>query len=102
MWKAKRISRLVLGFVMAIAVSGTVVSQGMAQDLTEPSRVMDSYLASLVGGLLITRGLSILIPSMQDSINALIALALTAGGIVYQGGFLSKSQTDTPDSSSSS
>ncbi len=59
-------------------------------------------LASLVGGLLITRGISVLIPSMQDSINALIALALTAGGIVYQGGFLSKSQTDTPDSSSSS
>jgi len=50
MWKTKRISRLVVGFVMAVAVSGAVIPQSMAQDLTEPSRVMDSYLASLVSG----------------------------------------------------
>ena len=50
MWKTKRISRLVVGFVMAVAVSGAVIPQSIAQDLTEPSRVMDSYLASLVSG----------------------------------------------------
>ena len=50
MWKTRRISKLVVSFVMAVAVSGAVVTQGMAQDLTEPSRVMDVYLASLVSG----------------------------------------------------
>lgn len=59
-------------------------------------------LASLVGGLLIARGIAILIPSLDSTVNTLIVLALTAGGIVYQGGFLNKSQTDASDSSSSS
>jgi hypothetical protein len=58
-------------------------------------------LASLVGGLLITRGITILIPAVQGTVAALIAIVLAGGGIVYQGGFLSKNQTDASDSSSS-
>jgi len=50
MWKTRRISKLVVSFVMAVAVSGAVIPQVMAQDLAEPSRVMDNYLASLVSG----------------------------------------------------
>jgi len=41
---------LMAGFVMAIAVSGAVVPQCMAQDLSAPTRVVDAYLASLLGG----------------------------------------------------
>ena len=47
-------------------------------------------LASLVGALLVTRGIVLLMPSLQDTITGIIAIALTAGGIVYQGGFLTK------------
>jgi len=59
-------------------------------------------LAGLVGGLLVTRGITVLFPSIQGTISALIAIVLAGGGIVYQGGFLSKDQTDAPSDSSSS
>jgi len=57
-------------------------------------------LASLVGALLIARGLTLLLPSLQNTaIATLIVLALAGGGIVYQGGLLSGRST-TPGASS--
>lgn len=44
-------------------------------------------LASLVGALLIARGLAILLPSLQGSlISTLIVIVLAGGGIAYQVG----------------
>jgi hypothetical protein len=46
-------------------------------------------LAALIGGILVTRGLTQLFPSLQDTIIASILLIVTAGaGLVYQGGLL--------------
>ena len=46
-------------------------------------------LASLVGALLIARGLAILLPSLQGSlITTLIVIVLAGGGIAYQGGMI--------------
>lgn len=56
-------------------------------------------LASLVGALLVTRGLIILMPSLEGTIGAVIAIVLAGGGIVYQGGFFSKD--DAAESASS-
>jgi len=50
-------------------------------------------LASLMGSLLVTRGLSILIPSFDDWIKLLFFLALTALGVVFQGGLLNRNKT---------
>ncbi len=46
-------------------------------------------LADLVGALLVLRGLVLLFPSLQNTtFAALILLALLAGGLIFQGGFL--------------
>lgn len=50
-------------------------------------------LASLVGALLVTRGLVIWLPSLQGTISTLIALVLAGAGYAYQGGFITKRQT---------
>jgi len=47
-------------------------------------------LAGLIGGLLVTRGLTILLPSLQGVIGTLIFLVLTGASIAYQGGVLGK------------
>lgn len=47
-------------------------------------------LASLVGAMLVTRGLTIWLPSLQGAIGTLILLALAAAGIAYQSGMLKK------------
>jgi hypothetical protein len=52
-------------------------------------------LASLVGALLVTRGLSLLVPSLDGLLRTIIVIAFAAGGIVLQGGLLGK-KTATP------
>ncbi len=48
-------------------------------------------LASLIGALLVVRGSTILLPSLENTLIAtLIVLVLAAGGIVYQTGILSR------------
>lgn len=48
-------------------------------------------LASLVGALLIARGLTQLIPALQDTlISTIVFVAALAFGIIYQGGYLSR------------
>jgi hypothetical protein len=49
-------------------------------------------LAGLVGALLVTRGLTQLLPSLQDSISTLIVIVLAGGSIAYQGGFLGRGE----------
>lgn len=56
-------------------------------------------LAALVGALLVTRGLTILMPSLQgDVIRTLIVIVLAAASIVFQGGLLAgrKSAASAP------
>ena len=54
-------------------------------------------LSVIIGALLITRGLTIWMPSMEGMLGTLIAVVLAALGFIYQGGFLSgrKSPTGT-------
>jgi heme A synthase len=47
-------------------------------------------LAGLIGGLLVTRGLSSWLPFLQGTFGTLLALVLAGASIFYQGGFLSK------------
>ncbi|MBP6440116.1 MAG: hypothetical protein KA259_00810 [Caldilineaceae bacterium] len=48
-------------------------------------------LASLIGALLVTRGLTALLPFLQDTIwRSLLFIVLAGGGFVYQGGFLAQ------------
>ncbi|MCU0508351.1 MAG: hypothetical protein MUC34_08105 [Anaerolineae bacterium] len=47
-------------------------------------------LASLVGALLVVRGLTLLIPSLDGLLRTVILLALVAAGIVWQGGILGR------------
>ena len=48
-------------------------------------------LASLIGALLVVRGSTILLPSLENTLIAtLIVVVLAAGGIVYQTGILSR------------
>ena len=47
-------------------------------------------LASLIGSLLVTRGLALLLPFLQDAAvwRTLLFVVLAGGGFVYQGGYL--------------
>jgi hypothetical protein len=48
-------------------------------------------LASLVGALLIGRGLTQLIPALQDTlISTILLIVAVAFGIIFQGGYLNK------------
>ena len=49
-------------------------------------------LASLVGALLIGRGLGLLLPSLDGLLKTIIVVALAAIGIVFQGGVLGRRQ----------
>ena len=55
-------------------------------------------LAGLVGALLRHRGIVLLIPSLQGTVGALIAIVLAGGDIAYQGGFLSRDKDDDNES----
>ncbi len=41
---------LLAGLLLTVAVGGSIVPPGVAQDLTEPSQVISAYLTSLVNG----------------------------------------------------
>ncbi len=59
-------------------------------------------LASLIGALLVTRGLSVLFPSVDGLIATLIVIVLAGAGMAYQGGLVGGSKGDEGDSSSES
>ncbi len=84
--------RIDLGLVnWLLAVVGGVVGLMMIRRAREGTKDWGMIiLASLVGALLVVRGISVLLPSLQNTlITTLILVALTAGGIVYQAGLLS-------------
>ena len=47
-------------------------------------------LAGLVGALLVTRGLTIWLPSLQGALGTLLVIVLAGGSIAFQGGVLSR------------
>ena len=47
-------------------------------------------LAGLVGALLVTRGLTILLPALQGVVGTLIVVVLAGASIAFQGGYLGK------------
>ncbi len=54
-------------------------------------------LASLIGALLVTRGLSVLFPSVDGLIATLIVVVLAGAGMAYQGGLFGSSKGDAGD-----
>ena len=59
-------------------------------------------LAGLVGSLLVTRGLTVLIPSMQDTlISTIVVVVLAGGSIAYQGGLFNRGSSDADTTASS-
>jgi len=74
-----------------LAVVGGVVGLMLIRRSRRSSRDWGMViLAGLIGGLLVTRGLTILLPSLQGVIGTLIFLVLTGASIAYQGGVLGK------------
>lgn len=75
-----------------LAVVGGVVGLVMMRRFRKGSKDWGMViLASLVGALLVVRGITVLLPSLQNTLIAtLILVALTAGGIAYQSGLLSR------------
>jgi hypothetical protein len=47
-------------------------------------------LAGLIGGLLVTRGLSIWLLFLEGVLGTLLVIVLAGGGIAYQGGLFGK------------
>lgn len=59
-------------------------------------------LAGLVGALLVTRGLTVLVPSLQDTtISTLLVIVLAGGDIAYQGGMFNRGSSDSDTTTSS-
>ena len=74
-----------------LAVVGGVVGLMLIRRSRRSSRDWGMIiLAGLIGALLVTRGLVILLPSLQGVIGTLIVLVLAGGSIAYQGGILRK------------
>ena len=47
-------------------------------------------LAGLIGGLLVTRGLTVWFPTLEGGLGTLLVIVLAGGGIAYQGGLLDR------------
>jgi hypothetical protein len=72
---------------LLLAILGGVIGVILVQRFKDWGMII---LAGLIGGLLVTRGLAVWFPSIQDSIRSLLVLVLAAASIVYQGGFLNR------------
>jgi hypothetical protein len=68
-----------------LALVGGVVGLIMIRRFKEWAMIV---LAGLVGGLLVTRGLTVWLPFLEGGLGTLLVIVLAAGGIAYQGGFL--------------
>lgn len=79
-----------LGWLLAVV--GAVIGFMLMRRARRGSRDWGMIiLASLVGALLIGRGLTQLIPALQDTlISSLVLIAAVAFGIIFQGGYLDK------------
>ena len=82
-----RLTAAVLGFLdlFRIAVVGGVVGLIMVRRYKDWAMIV---LAGLIGGLLVTRGLTIWLPFLQGAFGTLLVIVLAGGGIAFQGGFI--------------
>lgn len=81
-----------------LAVAGGVIGLMVIRRSRRSSRDWGMIiLASLIGALLIARGIVLLLPSLEGgAIMTLIIIVLVGGGIVYQGGILSGRKAAPP------
>jgi hypothetical protein len=70
-----------------LAIVGGVVGLILVRRYDEMAMIV---LAGLIGGLLVTRGLTVWLPSLEGALGTLIVIVLAGASIVYQGGFLNK------------
>ena len=70
-----------------LALVGAVIGAGVMSRFKDWAIII---LAALVGALLFTRGLQLLIPSLDGVIVSLITVILAGASVVYQGGLLTK------------
>jgi hypothetical protein len=77
-----------------LAVVGAVVGFVLIRRFRKGSKDWGMLiLAGLVGALLVARGLTQLLPSLQGSIGTLIVIVLAGASIAFQGGYLSRRKT---------
>lgn len=92
-----QIFNLDLGLLQwVLAIAGAVIGFMLIRRARRGGRDWGMIiLASLVGALLIMRGLGQLFPSLQDTlISTLVLVALVAVSILFQGGFLTGRQAE--------
>jgi hypothetical protein len=70
-----------------LALVGAVIGAGVMSRFKDWAIII---LAALVGALLCTRGLQLLVPSLDGLIASLITVVLAGASILYQGGLLTK------------
>lgn len=73
-----------------LALVGAVIGAGLLSRFKKWTLIV---LASLVGSLLVVRGLQMMIPLVQGFTASLIGLVLVIGGITYHGGFLGQGKS---------
>jgi hypothetical protein len=73
-----------------LALVGAVIGAGILSRFKDWAIIL---LAALVGALLCTRGLQLLIPSIDGLFASLITVVLVVASIVYQGGLLKKGKS---------
>ena len=81
--------------VISLAVVGGVVGLIMVRRYHDWALII---FAGLIGGLLVTRGLSAWLPFLQGAAGTLLVIVLAGGSIVYEGGFLGKRKAAAPAS----
>ena len=81
--------------VWLLAVVGGVVGLIMVRRYNDWALII---FAGLIGGLLVTRGLTVWFESLQGVLGTLLVLVLAGGSIAWQGGFLSKGKAAPPAS----
>ena len=72
---------------LILALIGGVIGVVLVQRFKEWAMII---LAGLIGGLLVTRGLTTWFSFLQDGIGTLLVLVLAGASILYQGGFLNR------------
>jgi hypothetical protein len=70
-----------------LALVGAVIGAGVMSRFKDWAIII---LAAIVGALLCTRGLQLLIPSLDGFIASLITVVLAGASVAYQGGLLTK------------
>jgi fucose permease len=70
-----------------LALVGAVIGAGLASRFKDWAVII---LASVVGALLCTRGLQMMIPSLNEAVASLIGLVLAGVGIAFQGGLFGR------------